>query len=168
MHHRGLLLVAMALVLPTVASVALAEPCNPAPVGRCGAFQRENVIFCYDTQTYARYHTFVSGTDTNAVIVGTAALPPLPMLLPTVGDVDLDAKYHDANVLYLRLAPAQAFAADPYNADLPTKSVWQEANSVPGLQLKDVTCATFTWYAECNSWMGPYQESIVHPDTMVA
>jgi ABC-type amino acid transport substrate-binding protein len=166
--HRGTLLLAGLLLAPAVASLAAAEPCNPYPVGRCGAFNRENVIFCFDTAAYARDHSYVSATDADAVVIGTAAAPPPPMQLPTVDGTDLEGVYTGANVAYVRLAPAQGFAADPYNADLPTRSVWLEANHVPGLQTRSASCATFQWWAECHAWMGPLGNVFeVGPDAMV-
>lgn len=70
-------------------------------------------------------------------------------------------------VAYVRTAPAEAFAADPMTADLPFGSTWQETNAVAGLQREAVTCATFEWWAECDSWMGPYNAARVGPDQLV-
>jgi hypothetical protein len=164
---RALLLAAVLLALPLLASVASADACDPYPIGRCGAYQREAAVFCWDAATFAKSHTYVSATDADAIAVGTSALPPLPAALPPPAD----AVYaNNANLIYLRTAPLQAFLADPANADLPSKSVWKEGNNLPGLQTRDATCGTFVWYEECHppQWMGPIGLVNHAPDTLVA
>jgi len=88
----------------------------------------------------------------------------------------VDHEYVDATVeataladaFYVRDGPAAAFAADPWAAPLPFRTLWQESNDVAGLQVEAVTCATFEWWAECDSWMGPYDEFEVAADAQIA
>jgi len=152
----GLALV-VAFVLPAMLATA-EEPaaCNPEPIGRCGAYDREAVTFCYLLVA----GKMVSATDSDAIILGGAALPQLPVQLPPL--------VANLNFAYVRAAPAVAFASDPWNAELPLKSIWKESNNAPGLQTKASTCATFLWFAECNSWMGPYAPRSTAADMLLA
>lgn len=136
------LAVLLLLVAPVVAVLpADAEGCAPYPVGRCGAYDRESVVFCYLVE--------------EGVMVDASDASATPLLEGGVV------------VAYVRTAPTQAFAADPMTADLPFGSAYQETNGVEGLQRERVTCATFEWWAECDSWMGPYNEARVEPDALV-
>jgi hypothetical protein len=165
-------LVGLAALLPLLALPAPPAQaglgCNPYPVGRCGAYDREDVVFCWDPQVFARNGTYVTGTDADVVAVGTWGLPPLPLPLPPLAGVDVQGALAGANVLYVRLAPAQALLAAPLTAPLPLGSAWRETNGVPGLQERALDCGTFTWYAECQAWMGPYGTLRVPADAALA
>ncbi len=69
--------------------------------------------------------------------------------------------------IHVRTEPTEGFAADAFESDLPFGSVFQEANGLPGLQMRPVTCGTFEWWAECDSWMGPYNTFRAGPDVLV-
>lgn len=124
------------------------EQCAPYPIGRCGLFDREAVVFCYVVQS----GIMRSASDASAIALGSP-LPQTGALLKG---------------FYVRPGPAQAFVADPYNTPLPTKSLYQESNSVGGLQtVASFRCAQFVWFAECDSWMGPYGVLNKVSDTLV-
>lgn len=135
-------LLALLLLAPALAALPVdAEGCAPYPIGRCGAYDRESVVFCYRIE--------------EGIIVDASDMSATPLV-------------EDGLVVaYVRAAPTEAFAADPMMADLPFESVYQETNAVDGLQRERVTCGTFEWWAECDSWMGPYNESRVEADALV-
>lgn len=133
MQARGAALLFAATILATAwtaAPVASAENCAPYPIGRCGAYDRERVIFCYH------------GPPENMVDASSPAI--------TVGRDGTN------DVLHIRTAPTEGFAGDVMNAPLPFESVYRDTNFVKGLQVKESTCGMFEWWAECDSWMGPY------------
>ena len=139
----GFALLVGGVALSPLASLAEASHiCDPYPIGRCGAYQRESVIHCYEAPHAAG--VFTAATDPHVVGVGG----------PDVVSIDTGGRA----LYYVRLTPAERFVADPMGASLPTKSVWEERNEKPGLQMKTFKCATFTWFAECEpaQWMGPY------------
>ncbi len=119
-------------------------PCEPYPIGRCGDYQRESVIFCYVVEN----GLYVNATDDEATglvdLTGNAeeetGLPPAD-----------EASY------YVRTAPAEAFVGDPLGAPLPLGTLYEETNFVGGLQPQDFKCGKWVWFAECipQQWMGP-------------
>lgn len=145
--------------------VAARDECNPYPVGRCGATDREIVIFCYVPNRPSG--VYADATDRHVLAVaGDDLTTPRPASL---GPEDVIAEDTGANArVYLRLTPAERFADDPYDSDLPFSTVWQESNNAPGLQTARVRCGQFIWFAECDSWMGPYNIALLNADTLVA
>lgn len=160
-----ILLAALALVTSAVGFATIAGAvedadveCDPYPIGRCGAFQRESVIYCYKSgYPLGVYH---SATETNAESL-TWPGAPTPILTPVTAPKTL---------AYLYKAPSDAFLADPYESDLPFDSIWQETNAVAGLQIKAFKCGNFQWFEECipPQWMGPYGVQVKQPDAVVA
>jgi hypothetical protein len=152
------------LVLPVAMPPAVASPCDPYPIGRCGAFDQESVVFCYAPGP-GNTLTTNSPTDFNAIELGTDGVNIAGEGVD-VGGVVPGAK----DVAYLRLTPTESFATSPQTAPLPTKSTWQESNSVPGLQVAAFACANFIWFEVCDppQWMGPYNIVVKARDTMVA
>lgn len=120
-------------------SVHATDACEPYPVGRCGGFDRETIQFCYRTVG----GRMIAATDTHVLALGTVEGVALP---------DNNAK----GLAYLRMRPSEAFVADPYESDLPYDTLVVETNDVRGVQLAPFKCGSFIWYAECDSWMGPY------------
>ena len=133
------LALALGLVAPLMAATVHADECNPYPVGRCGEEDRELLVFCY----HIVRGEMVDATDHHVVALGGSQGVALPEN-SAMGDA------------YVRLAPSEGFAADPYESDLPTGTIILESNAVRGVQLVPFKCADFIWYAECDSWMGPY------------
>jgi hypothetical protein len=123
---------------------------DPQPIGRCGAFDRENVVFCF-VLVQGR---MVSGTSTDAIALGGPKL---------VGSHD-----NSDGRVFVRLGPSVDLLKDPYNAPLPRGDAFQDSNGVPGLQTQPVTCASFVWYAECGTWMGPFDPIQHAADAVVA
>jgi hypothetical protein len=132
----------MALVaLLTVPPTSAESQCEPYPVGRCGNFDREDIIFCFKIVG----GLYVSGTtEAETLAIG------------------------ETQIVHVRLAPTGSFVGDIMNAPLPFQSVYRETNAVAGLQMESVTCATFEWWAECDSWMGPYNEFRAEADEQIA
>lgn len=130
-----------ALAFLLVPLTAQAEACQGYPIDRCGSRDRESVVFCY-------------------VIQGGK------MVSSTTSAQTLGAPGHE--VLQVRTAPMLGLLADPMNAPLPFGTLWQEANGIPGLQTTASTCGTFEWWAECGSWMGPYNQFAAGTDTQLA
>jgi hypothetical protein len=151
---------AAAFAIPLAPGVGAEETdeCIPYPVGFCGQYDRQNVVFCY-TMVNGLY---VSASDDSAVKLGHPEVR-----VAGVGGLTADHVQPEKWVGYLRTAPTEAFANDPWNQPLPRQSVWQETNIAPGLQVKKATCAQFQWWAECDSWMGPYLPVEVGPDKWV-
>lgn len=119
-------------------------PCDPYPIGRCGEYQRESVIFCFVIVD----GLYVSATDDEATgLVDLTGNTGDETGLPPVDD----ARY------YLRTGPAEAFVDDPFNAPLPFGTFYEETNFVEGLQPTDFKCGKWVWFAECvpQQWMGP-------------
>jgi hypothetical protein len=153
MMTRSLRALFFALVLAvTIVPVHAADPeltvadseCDPYPIGRCGAYQRETVMFCY-VIAGGRY---VSATDDTAIgLVGGEALLGQKTGVPQVDDA----------LLYVRPRPTETFVNDPWNAPFPFQTAYKESNNVPGLQAKDFWCAQWVWFAECEpqQWIGP-------------
>jgi hypothetical protein len=133
------LAVMLALVAAAVPVAVEATGCNPYPVGRCGESDRELVTYCYRTVG----GLLVDATDRHVVAAGTSQGAALP---------DNNAK----GVLYVRLTPTETFAADPMESEAPFATVILETNTIRGAQLLPFKCASFVWFAECDSWMGPY------------
>lgn len=139
---RGLALAAVLAATTWAAAPALAEDeCAPYPIGRCGAYDRERVIFCY------------------RIAQGLMVSDTAPATTVHQNET--------ADVLHIRTEPTEAFAADFMNAPLPFQSVYQDTNYVQGLQMRPTTCAMFEWWAECDSWMGPYNEDPTPADTQL-
>lgn len=128
--------IALFLVAPLMPATVHADECNPYPVGRCGAYDRELVTFCYQTIR----GEMVDATDHHVIAVGGSQGVALP-------DNWAMGKY------YVRLTPSEGFANDPYGSDLPTNTLIEETNNARGPQLVKFKCADFIWYAECDSWM---------------
>ena len=153
----------LAVVAVLVATLAVPLPvhaetdCEPYPIGRCGAYDRERVIFCYEIVRGLMVSTTVEAVTLAldlAPVREAAGLPALPVEDRT-------------EVLHVRTAPTEDFVADVMNAPLPFESVYQETNHVAGLQMKRSTCAYFEWWAECDSWMGPYGEFTADGDAQI-
>jgi hypothetical protein len=116
-----------------------ASQCNPYPVGFCGESDRQQVEFCYRIVG----GRMIDASDRHVVALGTAGGVDLP---------DNNAK----GVIYVRLAPTETFVEDPYESDLPYQTAILETNTKRGAQLHPFKCGQFLWFAECDSWMGPY------------
>ena len=129
----------MVVVAGAIPFAVQAGTCNPYPVGRCGASDREQVTFCYQIVA----GRMIDATDHHVLAIGTSQGAALP---------DNTAK----GVVYVRLAPTETFADDPYESDLPFGTIIVETNTIRGAQLTPFRCGQFIWYAECDSWMGPY------------
>lgn len=143
-------LVALPLLLVGVAIPAASEPdenCDPYPVGRCGAFQREATVYCYlPVPGGNENRVWPSPTDTHVVAVGGNP--------PNVVSVESG----NAGQFYVRLKPTETLVADPFEAPFPYGTVWKERNLFSGLQPAAYECANFVWFAECEppQWMGPF------------
>lgn len=136
-------------LLSPLGTVDASHVCDPYPIGRCGAYQREVVTFCY----LKLAGLYVNVTDPGVVSIGGAS----GIAIATGED----------GALYLRQDPVEAFVADPGDAPLPSKFVlYQESNNVGGLQhnarpgwsgIPNFKCSNWVWYAECEpaQWMGP-------------
>lgn len=127
---------ALCLVAPLMPTTVHADECNPYPVGRCGAYDRELVVFCY----FIVRGEMVDATDHHVIAVGGSQGVVFPDNW-AMGDY------------YVRLAPTESFLDDPYESDLPSRTLIEETNSKVGPQLAPFKCADFIWYAECDSWM---------------
>jgi len=162
-RRAALILLCVTLAIPFTLFTAAAEDCDPYPVGRCGAFQREQVGICWLPQTGQQW-TDISPTDTNAIVV-TDQQVAVPGLL----DVPLPAPGTPQGV-YVRLTPVENFLADPMHAPLPTKSVWRETNNRLGLQPTSFACGVAVWYAECHppQWMMLSSPTAIGADTILA
>lgn len=148
------LMLAMPLGWGALAPLAEASHiCDPDPIGRCGAYQRESVVFCY----LKVGNLYLSPTDTHVVAIGGTP--------PDVVSVDSG----NPGLLYARLSPAEAFAGDPYDAPIPFNTLFREKNTFHGLQPKAYKCANFVWFAECEpaQWMGPFNVVDKAPDEVV-
>jgi hypothetical protein len=119
------------------------EDCDPYPVGRCGEYHHEVVVFCYIVVA-GRY---VSATDEHVVAVPDAsAVLGEPTGVPLL----------DEPRVYLRRGPVEAFLDDPFYAPIPFDSVYKETNNVPGLQPRDFKCGGWLWFADYEAWFGPF------------
>lgn len=140
---------ALAVGIVPVTTASTDVECDPYPVGRCGAYQREEVIFCF--KVGYPWGTWISAAESDVEPItwpGVATPAPTPLTAPK-------------SLAYLYHPPSDAFLADPYESDLPFDSIWQETNAAPGLQVKPFKCGAFQWFAECipQQWMGPYRVS---------
>lgn len=129
--------------------------CDPSPIGRCGAYHREAVVFCYAAEKPKG--VYESPTDPHVVTLGPGnplhgmGIPAPGGPLPNVASQDSAAM----GLLYLRKTPTDDLVADPWNAPFPFDSVHLEDNAVAGLQLEPFFCANFLWFDECEpaQWM---------------
>lgn len=148
------LMLAAGLMVAIVPPSVDASQCNPYPVGRCGAFDRELVTFCYVTIRGVMF----DATDHHVIAIGGSQGVTLP---------DNSAN----GEVYVRLAPTEGFVDDPYESDLPTRTLIEETNGARGVQLAPFKCADFIWYAECDSWMifniQPSGSGTYRPDEIV-
>ncbi len=128
------------LILPEPAKAEDEVPCDPYPIGRCGDYQRESVIFCYIIEG----GEYVSATDEYVYAIG--------------GNNTVAEDTDEEGLLYVQKGPTETFMDDPMMAPLPGSVLWEESNNVEGLQPDDFQCGTFVWFAECvpQQWMGPY------------
>lgn len=142
-------MVLVALAAPAVAP----HVCDPYPIGRCGDYQRESVVFCY-VLVQGQY---VSATETDVIAIGSTPGANPPNVVG-VGDAP--------GLFFVLLTPTMNLAADPWEAPMPFKSLWRERNAVQGLQIVPFQCANFVWFAECEpaAWMGPFNITDRVPD----
>lgn len=139
------------LVLGTVAAsvTGLAgseDACDPYPIGYCGEYQRQTVVFCY----YVVDGRYVSATETDVTVL---ALPPTAL------------SFAPQTLGYVWQRALDAVVADP--AGGPHDEVlFLEVNGVSGLQVAPFRCAQWTWFAEVESgmWLGPFGSVSRAPD----
>ncbi|MCA1813925.1 MAG: hypothetical protein LC624_08235 [Halobacteriales archaeon] len=142
------LALALLLAAPLALSAAPAD-CDPAPLDRCGAFDGETVLFCYNYVA----GRLVPATDPHVITLG---LDGASLDGQATGDV------------YVRRAPLEGFAAQPFDSDLPTHVLWLEGNVAPGLQPIASLCGYVHWSTGCLCWIGPVLPRAHGPDTPLA
>lgn len=147
----------LALLLAAAAvPLAAADECDPYPIGRCGAYDRETAIFCY--RSNMPLGVYVSATETNVI---TVEAPRPPDGVPLPGPFGRDA----AHVLK---TPADRFLDEPGPQAVPFGTLWRETNAVNGLQVVRFKCGSFIWFEYSEQWMGPFSVVNKLPDDDVA